>query len=111
MLQTIEELGFGDDRVAEAHCLATLSCMNVDGADVQKAAELSKLEPEFIARAMVPLIEQGVYADGKWCVDSDVDLNDGQHWAITLLMWTLCSEGKIVRVPGDGGGAADPSVP
>lgn len=51
---------------------------------------------------MQPLIEQGVYADGKWGVDSDVDLDDPQQCTIQLLLWTMCSQGLVHRVPGDG---------
>jgi len=104
--ETAEDL-CGADTPGFRHCLAIMACMNTDSFN--EAAELSKLGLAFIEKAMQPLIEQGVYRDGIWCVDGDVDLDDGQHCAIQILMWTLCSEGKIQRVrPAD---RADPSVP
>jgi hypothetical protein len=91
------------------HGLAVLACMR-HGNDYQKAAEQSGLSVEFISQAMQPLIDQGVLKDGVWHYDSDVDLDDPQHCTIQVVMWVLCSEGKIVRGPATAD-PADPSVP
>jgi len=99
LLSTVDEVLGKTDREAEPYCLAILALMNTD-CDVGRASELCKLEPEFIAKVLQPLVEQGIVKDGIWHYDDGVDLDDGQHCAIMVLMWTMCSQGLILRKEG-----------
>lgn len=101
--QTLTELGFSKDDAGHDNGLAILACMNVEGGDLGKAAELSGLERSFVEEAMQPLVDQGVFKDKTWYYDGDVDLDDPLQCAIQVSMWILCSMKMLVRRPGRSG--------
>lgn len=90
------------------HGLAVLSCMQ-HSPDFKKAADFAGLTEEFVVKAMQPLIDQGILKDGIWHYDSDVDLDDPQQCSVQILMWILCSEGKIVRRLSEENPCQDPT--
>lgn len=106
LVQTVRELDLGPD--GENHGLAVVALMRMD-SDVQRAARLAELNVSFIEVVKASLEENHILKDGIWQVDSDVDLDDGQHCAIQVMLWVMCAQGLVRRA--DPGGAADPSVP
>lgn len=104
LIQVLQELDIPEGDQSFNNGLAVLACMNVEGGDFGKAAELSGLRREFVEEAIRPLVEQGVFRDGVWYYDGgDADLDNPQHCAIQILMWILCSMRMLERRPGRSG--------
>jgi hypothetical protein len=107
LVQTVAELDVGPD--GENHALAVVALMRMN-SDVQRAARLAELNVSFVEAVKASLEENSILEDGIWKVDPDVDLDDGQHCAIQVMLWIMCVQGLVRRVPG-GGDQADPGVP